>query len=443
MNGHIPIRSIGRGELTAGAIGLGCMSFSPVYGGFDGYDPTATINRALDLGVTLLDTADVYGPHVSEQVVGRAIASRRDEVTLATKFGILQAGPVEPGVRQVDGRPEYVRRSIEGSLQRLGVDHVDLYYLHRPDPEVPIEETVGAMAELVAAGKVRHLGLSEASADTVRRAAAVHPIAALQSEYSLFSRDIEGEILDTCRELGVGIVPYSPLGRGMLTGTITGQGRPGDERLPPRQPALRRRGVGRQPPTRRRGGRSRFRARRHARPGGTGLGARPRRRHDPDPGHQADQLPRGERRRHRSDAVARGPHPPRRAVGPHDRRSHRRPGLDQPLHADAEIAGAHTPVPPGASTGTIKSVDRPEFVRGGYQIKPPLPFTPGVVAAGVVIDSGSDVTHLAPGRSRCVEERLRSLGDPCGGSRMGRRSDSVNVTDEYAAAAIEAYGTAS
>jgi len=196
------------------------MSFSPIYGGFDGYDPTETINRALDLGVTMLDTADVYGPHTSEEVVGRAIASRRDEVTLATKFGILRAGPVEPGVRQVDGRPEYVRSSIEGSLQRLGVDHVDLYYLHRPDPDVPIEETVGAMAELVSAGQVRHLGLSEASADTVRRAVAVHPVAALQTEYSLFSRDLEGEILDTCRELGVGIVAYSPLGRGMLTGTI-------------------------------------------------------------------------------------------------------------------------------------------------------------------------------------------------------------------------------
>ena len=223
MNGRIPTRTLGRSEITAGAIGLGCMSFSSVYGGFDGYDPAATITRALDLGVTLLDTADVYGPHVSEQVVGRAIASRRDEVTLATKFGIVAGGPVESGGRQVDGRPEYVRRSIEGSLQRLGVDHVDLYYLHRPDPEVPIEETVGAMAELVVAGKVRHLGLSEASADTVRRAAAVHPIAALQSEYSLFSRDIEGEILDTCRQLGVGIVPYSPLGRGMLTGTIMGR----------------------------------------------------------------------------------------------------------------------------------------------------------------------------------------------------------------------------
>jgi aryl-alcohol dehydrogenase-like predicted oxidoreductase len=222
MDDPLPTRSLGRSDLSAGAIGLGCMSFSPVYGGFDGYDPTATINRALDLGVTMLDTADVYGPHVSEQVVGEAIASRRDEVTLATKFGILRLGPVEPGVRQVDGRPEYVRHSIEGSLQRLGVDHVDLYYLHRPDPDVPIEETIGAMAELVSAGKVRHLGLSEAAADTVRRAVAVHPIAALQTEYSLFSRDIEGDILDTCRELGVGIVPYSPLGRGMLTGTING-----------------------------------------------------------------------------------------------------------------------------------------------------------------------------------------------------------------------------
>ena len=171
------------------------MSFSPTYGGFDGYDPAETINRALDLGVTLLDTADVYGPHVSERVVGKAVASRRDDAVVATKFGILRVGTAGPGERTVDGRPEYVRSSIEGSLTRLGLDHVDLYYLHRPDPDVPIEETVGAMAELVAAGKVRHLGLSEAAADTIRRAVAVHPIAALQTEYSLFSRDIEGEIV--------------------------------------------------------------------------------------------------------------------------------------------------------------------------------------------------------------------------------------------------------
>jgi aryl-alcohol dehydrogenase-like predicted oxidoreductase len=218
----IPTRTIGRNGPTAGAIGLGCMSFAPgVYGGFDGFDPHVTINTALDLGVTMLDTADVYGPHISEEVVGKAIAGRRDEVTLATKFGIIHVGRVPAGQRGVDGRPEYVRASIEGSLQRLNVDHVDLYYLHRPDPHVPIEETVGAMAELVTAGEVRHLGLSEGSASTIRRAAAVHPIAALQTEYSIFSRDIEGEILDACRDNGIGLVPYSPLGRGMLAGSVT------------------------------------------------------------------------------------------------------------------------------------------------------------------------------------------------------------------------------
>jgi aryl-alcohol dehydrogenase-like predicted oxidoreductase len=214
----LPSRALGRSGLDAGAIGLGCMSFSPVYGGFDPDLASATIERALDLGVTMLDTADIYGPHISEEVVGKAIASRRDEVVLATKFGIVMTGGGPP--RGTNGRPEYVRSSCDGSLARLGVDHIDLYYQHRADPDVPIEETVGAMAELVAAGKVRHLGLSEASADTIRRAAAVHPIAALQSEWSLWSRDIEGEILDTCREHGIGVVAYSPLGRGFLTGTI-------------------------------------------------------------------------------------------------------------------------------------------------------------------------------------------------------------------------------
>jgi aryl-alcohol dehydrogenase-like predicted oxidoreductase len=215
----IPTRTLGRTGPEVGAIGLGCMSFSPIYGGFEGTDPDEVIGRALDLGVTLLDTADVYGPHTSEEVVGRAIAGRRDEVVLATKFGIVTA-PGSRGPRGVDGRPEYVRASIDGSLSRLGVDHVDLYYLHRPDTEVPIEETVGAMAELVEAGKVRHLGLSEASVDTIRRAAATHPIAALQSEWSLWSRDVEEGIVATCRELGIALVPYSPLGRGYLTGTI-------------------------------------------------------------------------------------------------------------------------------------------------------------------------------------------------------------------------------
>ncbi len=212
-------RTLGQG-LEVGAIGLGCMSFSPVYGEFEATAPDAVIGRALDRGVTLLDTADVYGPFTSEEVVGRAIAERRDEVVLATKFGIrprIEDGKV---VMDVDGSPAYCREAIDGSLSRLGVGHVDLYYLHRPDHRIPIEETVGAMAELVTAGKVRHLGLSEAAPDTLRRAHATHPITALQTEYSIWSRDIEGEILDTCRELGIGLVPYSPLGRGYLTGAI-------------------------------------------------------------------------------------------------------------------------------------------------------------------------------------------------------------------------------
>ncbi|MBX3313533.1 MAG: aldo/keto reductase [Actinobacteria bacterium] len=214
----IPTRTLGRSGISAGAVGLGCMSFSNIYGGFE-ESADETIGRALDLGVTLLDTADIYGPFTSEQLVGRAIASRRDEVVLATKFGIVR-DPDSPNGMGVNGTPEYVRSSLDGSLGRLGVDHIDLYYLHRPSGLTPIEETVGALAEQVEAGKIGHIGLSEASADTLRRAAAVHPIAALQTEYSLFSRDIEGPILDTCRELGIGLVPYSPLGRGFLTGSF-------------------------------------------------------------------------------------------------------------------------------------------------------------------------------------------------------------------------------
>jgi aryl-alcohol dehydrogenase-like predicted oxidoreductase len=215
----IPTRTLG-GSLTVGAIGLGCMSFSPSYGGFEGIDPTEVIGRAIDLGATMLDTADVYGPHTSELAVGKAIAGRRDEVVVATKFGIV-SGPRPGHTAEVNGTPEYVRSSVEGSLSRVGIDHIDLYYQHRADTHVPIEETVGAMAELVTEGKVRFLGLSEASVDTIRRAAAVHPIAALQSEWSLWSRDLENEIVPTCRELGIGIVPFSPLGRGFLTGRIT------------------------------------------------------------------------------------------------------------------------------------------------------------------------------------------------------------------------------
>ncbi len=213
----LPVRTLGASGLSAGAIGLGCLSFSPAYGGFDGHDPTEVITRAIGLGATMLDTADSYGP--SELAVGKAIAGRRGDVVIATKFGIISA-PRKGQPAEVNGRPEYVRSSVEGSLRRLGTDHIDLYYQHRADPAVPIEETIGAMAELVAEGKVRYLGLSEASVDTIRRAAAVHPIAALQSEWSLWSRDIEPQIVPACRELGIGLVPFSPLGRGFLTGRI-------------------------------------------------------------------------------------------------------------------------------------------------------------------------------------------------------------------------------
>ncbi|MFD6166629.1 aldo/keto reductase [Oerskovia sp. NPDC060287] len=230
---HLPTHTLGSAEngtlLEVGAVGLGCMGMSAFYGATSGEgSPTdetsiATIHRALDLGVTLLDTADMYGPHTNERLVGRALRSSgvaRDDVVVATKFGVARAG-ASASDRTIDGRPEYVRQAVDGSLQRLGLDHIDLYYQHRVDPQVPIEDTVGAMAELVQAGKVRHLGLSEAAPETIRRAHAVHPLTALQTEYSLWSRDVEAQILPTLRELGIGLVPYSPLGRGFLTGTIS------------------------------------------------------------------------------------------------------------------------------------------------------------------------------------------------------------------------------
>jgi aryl-alcohol dehydrogenase-like predicted oxidoreductase len=210
-------RKLGKQGLVVSTVGLGCMGMSEFYGARDDRESIATIHRALDLGVTLLDTADVYGPHLNEELVGRAIQGRRETVIVATKFGIVR-DPKNPNVRSVSGKPDYVRSSCEASLRRLQVDVIDLYYQHRVDPDTPIEETVGTMAQLVKDGKVRYLGLSEAGAQTLRRAHAVHPITALQNEYSLWTRDPEDKILPTCRELGIGLVAYSPLGRGFLTG---------------------------------------------------------------------------------------------------------------------------------------------------------------------------------------------------------------------------------
>jgi aryl-alcohol dehydrogenase-like predicted oxidoreductase len=214
----LPTTTLGGQGLTVSRQGLGCMGMSEFYGPGDDAQSVAVIQRALDLGVTLLDTADMYGPHTNERLVGRAIAGRREQAVIATKFGIVRA---DDGTRRgIDGSPAYVKRAAEASLQRLNVDHIDLYYQHRVDPQTPIEETVGAMAELVQEGKVRFLGLSEAAPDTIRRAHAVHPISALQTEYSLWTREPEAEVLPTTRALGIGFVAYSPLGRGFLTGTV-------------------------------------------------------------------------------------------------------------------------------------------------------------------------------------------------------------------------------
>ena len=332
------------------------MGMSEFYGSPDEAAGLDTIHRALDLGVTFLDTADMYGPFTNERLVGKAIAGRRDEVQLATKFGNERRAD---GSRVgINGSPEYVRAACDASLQRLGVDHIDLYYQHRVDKTVPIEETVGAMAELVAAGKVRHLGLSEASATTIRRAHATHPITALQTEYSLFTRELEDEILPVLRELGIGLVPYSPLGRGILTGAITSESalEEGDSRRSAYFPRLNGEGL------RANLGSStvcaRSRTPRAAPPASSRSHGCWRRattsRRRSDPRHQAREVPRGERRRRRRHAHLRRPRRPR--PGRPARRRRRRPVRRPELHRRLTLPG-----------GRGSCLETPGLrVRGGY-----------------------------------------------------------------------------
>ena len=325
------MRTTTLGQLTVSAQGLGCMGMSEWYGATDWDESIATIHRALDLGVTFIDTADIYGAGHNEVLVGRGIAGRRDEVQLATKFGIDRSGG--DAHRIVRGEHDYVKRSCESSLTRLGVDHIDLYYLHRPPQTAEIEETVGAMAELVAEGKVRYLGLSEVTSDLLRRAYAVHPISAVQSEYSLWTRDVETDAMDAMRELGVGFVPYSPLGRGFLTATVDLSALD-EQGLPPSQPAVHRRGRAEEPGHRGGGPQGGRRQGRRPRAGRAGLGVRPagaaRRLARAHPGHQAGQVARAERRRP-------GRHPHRRRAGHPRPPGH--PGRRRPLLGRVAVDG--------------------------------------------------------------------------------------------------------
>ena len=368
-------RTLGTGTaaLDVSAVGLGCMGMSEFYGAADEAEATRTIHRALDLGVTFLDTADMYGPFTNELLVGRAIAGRRDEVQLSTKFG-NERNPDGSWVG-INGTPEYVRKACDASLARLGVDHIDLYFQHRVDPGVPIEETVGAMKELVEAGKVRCLGLSEAGVATIRRAHAVHPITALQSEYSLFTRDLEADIVPTLREAGIGLVAYSPLGRGMLTGALTaGSLDAGD---------FRATGYPRFMGEARDANLALVRALvdlagdegMHGRTTGAGLGAGPGVRHRPHPGHEAGAVPRGEHRRARGRPQCGGPgHDRGRSTRRcRRRRPLRRHVLDRPLNKPITIDSALAGLETGTST--------PFSPLGATSSTPVLPESPDPGAA--------------------------------------------------------------
>ena len=293
-------RRLGRSDLRISAIGLGCMGMSQAYGARDDAESARTLARALDLGVNFIDTADIYGDGHNEELIGKALAGRREQAVLASKFANVRT---PDGGQAVDGRPEYVPRACEASLKRLGVEAIDLYYLHRVDPTVPIEDSVGAMGRLVEVGKVRHLGLSEASAATLRRAQAVHPIAALQTEYSLWSRDVEAEILPACRELAVTFVPYAPLGRGFLTGAIRNLEWLGEQDRRREMPRFQGANLTRQRGAARGARAGRAHAGLHGGPGRTRLAAGAGRRRRADPRHQAPGLSRGERGRGGDRAV--------------------------------------------------------------------------------------------------------------------------------------------